>query len=76
MGRLMPLLSAAGQAEVVGADCLLLQGAGLVTWDDLFTDAGEVLEFDQVVHRRGLTYAQLLAASVSESTAGRAAPSR
>jgi hypothetical protein len=55
---------------------VLLRRAGLVSREDLFDDAGEVLDIDQVVPRRGLTDAQLLAAGIDESTAGRAGPRR
>ena len=75
-GGLMPLLSAAGQAAVVGAELVLLRRAGLVRWDDLFDVGGEVLTLGAVVRRRGLTYAQLIAAGLDESTAGGAGTAR
>jgi hypothetical protein len=76
MGQLMPLLDPAGRAAIVGAELVLLERAGLVSWDDCFGDDGEVLELGEVVRRRGLTYAQLVAAGLDESSAGRAAPGR
>jgi hypothetical protein len=57
-------------------DPVLLRRAGLVRWWDVFDESGAVLDLAEVVQRRGLTYAQLRAAGIEESTAGRAAPRR
>jgi hypothetical protein len=75
-GQLLARLSPADQAELVGAESLALRRAGLVSWDDLVDDDGEVLDFEEVVRRRGLTYAQLVGAGIDEATAGRSAPAR
>jgi hypothetical protein len=76
LGQMMPLLDEAGRATVVGAELVLLQRAGLVSWEDCFDADGEVLDLGEVVRRRGLSYAQLVGVGLDESSAGRARPVR
>src|SRR5262249_3867663 len=70
--ELMPRLSGPGQVRVVGLPSWWLHQAGLVSWSDLFDGDGEVLDFDLVVKRKGLSLDQLLAARIPEAIALRA----
>jgi hypothetical protein len=68
---LMPRLSGPGQVRVVGLPSWWLHRSGLVSWSDLFDGNGEVLDFDLVVKRKGLSLDQLLGAGIPESLAHR-----
>jgi hypothetical protein len=70
--ELMPRLSGPGQVRVVGLPSWWLHQAGLVSWSDLFDGNGEVLHFDLVVRRKGLTLDQLLGAGIPEAITRRA----
>jgi hypothetical protein len=72
LAGLMPRLSGPGQVRVVGLPSWWLHRSGLVSWSDLFDGHGEVLDFDLVVKRKGLTVDQLLGAGIPEAIARRA----
>ena len=72
MPGLMPRLSGPSQVRVVGLPSWWLERAGLLSWSDLFDGNGEVLDFDLVVRRKGLTLEQLLGAGIPEAIARRA----
>ena len=72
MPGLMPRLSGAGQVRVVGLPSWWLHRSGLVSWSDLFDGNGEVLDFDLVVKRKGLSLDQLLGAGIPGAIARRA----
>jgi hypothetical protein len=59
-------------ARLVGALNWLIRSAGLVSWEDLFDEAGDPRDFDDVVRRKGVTLEQLRRAGVAEGVARRA----